>query len=160
MVRICDIALRQVGKVPDTHGEPTQVRALVPLSTLQLEDGSPAMETDWGQVLPAPAARMLSCDSVLRRIVTDPLTGMPLDVGKPTRTIPLHVRIAVTAKYRTCQWPGGCDMPVPWCDVHHLMHFADGGLATLDNLTVYCRVHHTHQHIRDQTEHRQHRKAA
>lgn len=152
LVHICEMALRHSGRTPDSHGEPTQVRLLVPLSTLRREDGSPAAETDWSQVLPASAARALSCDSVLRRIVTHPLDGRPLDVGSATRTIPVHIRIAVTATYRTCQWEGGCDLPVPWCDLHHVQHYADGGPTELGNLKPLCRSHHVQEHLRDAGE--------
>ena len=32
------------------------------------------------------------------------------------------------------------------CDAHHLVHWADGGATSLDNLVLLCRAHHTLLH--------------
>ena len=37
-------------------------------------------------------------------------------------------------------------MPAPWCDAHHILHWADGGKTTLPNLRLLCRRHHRHAH--------------
>src|SRR5436305_1480673 len=34
----------------------------------------------------------------------------------------------------------------PWCDGHHLVHWADGGPTKLDNLGLVCRTHHRKVH--------------
>jgi hypothetical protein len=31
-----------------------------------------------------------------------------------------------------------------WCDRHHIRDWILGGLTDLDNLTLLCRLHHTH----------------
>ena len=40
----------------------------------------------------------------------------------------------------------GCDAPSYWCDVHHLVHWADGGQTDLDNAGLLCERHHTKVH--------------
>jgi HNH endonuclease len=40
-----------------------------------------------------------------------------------------------------CRFPG-CDRPPPWCDGHHIVHWADGGPTALANLVLLCRRHH------------------
>ncbi|TML01269.1 MAG: HNH endonuclease [Actinobacteria bacterium] len=35
-----------------------------------------------------------------------------------------------------------CDRPPPWCDAHHIKHWADGGATALSNLVLLCRRHH------------------
>ncbi|HXF35688.1 MAG TPA: HNH endonuclease signature motif containing protein [Actinomycetota bacterium] len=42
---------------------------------------------------------------------------------------------------RGCRFPG-CDRPHTWCDVHHVVHWADGGPTALQNLILLCRRHH------------------
>ena len=45
------------------------------------------------------------------------------------------------ARDHHCVFPG-CDRPAPWCDGHHLVHWADGGPTKLDNLGLVCGTHH------------------
>ena len=40
----------------------------------------------------------------------------------------------------------GCDAPAHWCDVHHLIHWADGGDTSLENSGLLCERHHTKVH--------------
>jgi HNH endonuclease len=46
---------------------------------------------------------------------------------------------------RHCTFPN-CDRPAPWCDVHHIQHWADGGETSLANSTLQCRQHHGSLH--------------
>ena len=52
---------------------------------------------------------------------------------------------AMVARDHRCVFPG-CDRPAPWCDGHHLVHWADGGPTRLDNLGLVCRTHHRKVH--------------
>jgi hypothetical protein len=65
----------------------------------------------------------------------------PLDIGRRTATVPGPLRRAVIIRDRHCRFPG-CDRPPPWCDAHHMIHWADGGLTALRNLVLMCRRHH------------------
>ena len=67
--------------------------------------------------------------------------SQPLDIGRTTRTIPPHLRTAVTLRDRHCQFPG-CRQPPSVCEVHHLIPWAQGGPTSLGNLGLYCRFHH------------------
>ena len=40
----------------------------------------------------------------------------------------------------------GCDAPAHWCDVHHVVHWADGGETSLGNSALLCERHHTKVH--------------
>jgi hypothetical protein len=72
-----------------------------------------------------------------------PFTGMsqPLDIGRATRVIPPHLHRALAIRDGHCQFPG-CDQPPPVCEAHHLTPWAQGGVTSLDNLTLLCRFHH------------------
>ena len=56
-----------------------------------------------------------------------------------------ELRSAVRDRY--CRFPG-CDRLHPWCDAHHVVHWADGGLTALRNLILLCRRHHRLIHTR------------
>jgi hypothetical protein len=40
----------------------------------------------------------------------------------------------------------GCDAPSHWCEVHHLLHWADDGETVPENLALLCERHHTKVH--------------
>jgi HNH endonuclease len=67
--------------------------------------------------------------------------SLPLDVGK-VKGIPDHLRRAVIARDRHCQWPGGCDKPAAGCEVHHVVFLSRGGKTVLANLLLLCTYHH------------------
>jgi hypothetical protein len=41
----------------------------------------------------------------------------------------------------------GCGRSAKWCDVHHLVSWAEGGETVIDNLCLLCRHHHTQIHL-------------
>jgi hypothetical protein len=104
----------------------------------------PLPERPWlnwiGQVQ-AELAQRLACDAIVWRIVLDPATGLPLDVGREHRIVPPWIRKAVHARDRTCRWPG-CDAPAEWTDVHHEVPWYLGGTTDIEHLISLCRWHH------------------
>jgi hypothetical protein len=86
------------------------------------------------------AARRMACDASITRVV---LRGRsePLEVGRRTPVVPPAIRRAVAIRDGGCRFPG-CDRPAPWCDAHHIVHWADGGTTALSNLVLLCRPHH------------------
>lgn len=92
--------------------------------------------------IPAEAARLIAADATWRRIVTDPLSGTVLDVGRtryrPPRALGEHVR----ARDRRCARPG-CSAPARTCDLDHTIEFrrADGTTAH-SNLGPLCPRDH------------------
>jgi hypothetical protein len=67
--------------------------------------------------------------------------SLPLDIGHSS-TIPAAIRTAVILRDQHCQWAGGCDQPAAACEVHHLVHKADGGPTSVKNCGLYCSYHH------------------
>jgi len=67
--------------------------------------------------------------------------SLPLDVGY-SATIPAAIRTAVILRDQHCQWAGRCDQPACACEVHHLIHQADGGPTSVKDCGVYCFYHH------------------
>jgi hypothetical protein len=72
-------------------------------------------------------------------VIREGLAGAPLDVGRKSRTIPVAIRRALSARDARCQFPG---CTARRCDAHHITHWADGGATSLDNLLLLCRRHH------------------
>lgn len=97
-------------------------------------------ETTNGTFMTSADVRRASCDASIRRVVMGPHRE-PLDVGRTKRLVTPAIRAAVAARDLRCVFPG-CDRPDHWCDVHHIIHWADGGSTAVDNLTLLCRHHH------------------
>ena len=66
--------------------------------------------------------------------------GNVLNVGRKTRTIPPAIRRALTTRDGGCRFPGCCESK--YVDAHHIHHWCDGGVTSLDNLVLLCRRHH------------------
>lgn len=139
-VQICSEALR----------EKQQARHHVPSVDLVLDAdrlGSPDVfdptarcEIDGiGAVARVVAERML-CDSAVCRVVMRGVSEV-LDLGRRQRLPNRALRRALERRDRHCAFPG-CDAPISWCDVHHLVHWARGGETNLGNCLLLCRRHH------------------
>ncbi|WP_097193460.1 HNH endonuclease signature motif containing protein [Blastococcus aggregatus] len=144
LVQLCDNALAS-GALPILRGHKPQV-----LVTIDLEDlmdtstGAGAARTGFGGIISAAKARWLACDGNVTRIVIGP-EGQPLDFGQTKRLFPPHLRRAIEVRDRHCVF-AGCDAPSYWCDVHHVIHWIDGGETCLDNGALLCERHHTKVH--------------
>ena len=66
--------------------------------------------------------------------------GRPLNVGRRSRAIPPAIRRALRSRDRHCRFPG-CTR-TRWLDGHHIVHWADGGETSLENLVCLCHHHH------------------
>lgn len=128
---------------PTTKTVRPHITAVVGLDALMGEAGG-LCELDPGTVITSETARRLLCDSTVTRIITGP-DSEPLDVGRATRTVPPAMRRALNLRDQHCQW-AGCDRHWRWCDAHHIIHWADLGETTLDNLVLLCRRHHRMVH--------------
>lgn len=97
------------------------VRVLVPLDTLI--DGSGAAGVVDGQAVVAPStARALAAGGTWRRLVTDPLSGTVLDVGRTRYRPPLSLAEHVRLRDGTCVRPG-CGVAAERCDLDHTVPF-------------------------------------
>ncbi|WP_106587182.1 HNH endonuclease signature motif containing protein, partial [Murinocardiopsis flavida] len=152
LIDMADHTLRTSDQLPTTGGQPAQIRLTVPWEALRGIPGIFPAVSDYGTVYPLSAVRAMAKDCVLRRIVVEPLTGAPLDVGRARRIFPLQARIAVFSSHATCQWEHGCDRPARWCQIDHKVAWWDGGTTDLANAQPLCRAHNLEK------EHRRARK--
>jgi hypothetical protein len=80
-----------------------------------------------------------------RFTITHPDTGQPLHTGITRRRPTAQQHREVTARYRTCVFPG-CRMPSIDCDLDHRVRHTDNGATCECNLAPMCRYHHTVRH--------------
>ncbi len=109
------------------------------VGTAALDDGTTLRRT----------ARRLACDARLVPIVLGS-DSVPLDVGRTHRLVNPHQRNALIARDKGCAFPS-CHLSPRWTDAHHVIHWADGGDTSLDNLVLLCRRHHRLVHRSDWT---------
>ena len=106
-----------------------------------LISGAPPGRTGHGTMLTARQVLALCCGAQISAIRWD--DGLPLDVGRTARTEPPGLRRALEARDRGCRWPF-CDALAAWATAHHIRHWKDGGATSLDDLALFCHVHHHH----------------
>jgi len=159
---LVELASRSLGSaiLPTSRGARPHVSVIVNLATLSTGPGrfarpepapactatTPPAELGWGGPISAEAARRIACDAGITRVITDP-AGVPLDVGRESRTVTPGQWAALVARDRGCAFPG-CTRPPEWCIAHHITHWADGGPTDLDNLVLLCGHHHRVVHHR------------
>jgi hypothetical protein len=126
------------GDRPVVAGERPHVVVTVGLDVLR--EGNGAAELEEAGSVSAEAARRLACDASVSRVVFSGASE-PLDVGRRTPVVSAPLRRAVVVRDGGCRFPG-CNRPAPWCDAHHVRHWARGGETKLSNLILLCRPHH------------------
>lgn len=129
-------------------GRPVQVHVTVPLTTL-LGGGEPGELEGYGALAPA-TARTLAWGGTWKRLVTDPLTGTVLDVGRTSYRPPAALADLIRARDRTCVRPG-CATSARACELDHLIPWEHDGTTSLANLAAQCTQDHRHKTLGDFT---------
>nr|WP_239521197.1 HNH endonuclease signature motif containing protein [Blastococcus saxobsidens] len=144
LVQLCDNQLA-AGSLPILRTQKPHVVVRVDLDDLvDPATGPGTAQTGFSALISAARARWLACDGGVSRIVLGP-DGQVLDYGRRQRVSPPQLRRAVDHRDRGCVFTG-CDAPAHWCDVHHLVHWIDGGETTLENSALLCERHHSKVH--------------
>ena len=95
--------------------------------------------------VPALTAWALAAGGTWRRLVTDPASGVVIDVGRTRYRPPAGLADLVRARDRACVFPT-CQTPAERCDIDHLTAWSQGGTTSLDNLVTLCEAHHRLKH--------------
>lgn len=116
-------------------------------STLLRLNDNPALLAGHGPI-PAELARQIGHrpGSTWRRIVTDPVDGQVISVGRRKYRPPAALDDLVRVRDRECRFPG-CRRPAPACEVDHATPWASGGETSARTLIALCAKHH---HLKDQ----------
>jgi len=134
------------GDTPVVGGEKPHISVIADIPALQGIAGG-LHETLNGDILDVNTLRMLACDCSVSRIVLGPGSEV-LDIGRRTRVWTAAQRRAIIARDRQCQGDG-CEVKPEWCDIHHLDHWADNGRTSVDKGKLFCRFHHTLEHLEE-----------
>ena len=89
--------------------------------------------------LPIETVRRLCCDSSVIA-ATDDENGNTRDISRKHRVVHPSLRRKLMCRDKGCRFPG-CTHE-KWLDAHHVVHWADGGETTVDNLVMLCSNHH------------------
>ncbi|HEU5055588.1 MAG TPA: DUF222 domain-containing protein [Kofleriaceae bacterium] len=99
--------------------------------------------TELGDGISAEVCRRALCDAGVVPMLEDE-RGRTIDVGRKTRTIPAALGRALAARDGGCRFPGCSNRR--FVDGHHIVHWIDGGVTSLDNTVLLCRRHHRYIH--------------
>ncbi|SFO70787.1 HNH endonuclease [Geodermatophilus dictyosporus] len=144
LVQLCDTALA-AGSLPVLRTVKPHVAVVIDLEDLaDPATGREAGRMGFGAVISAARARWIACDGTISRVVFGP-DGAPLDLGREQRLADRHLRRAVELRDGGCVFTG-CAAPTWWAEVHHLVHWLDGGETNLANSALLCERHHTKVH--------------
>ena len=100
--------------------------------------------TGFGTLLSTAQTRLVACDGLLTRVMLD-ADGVPIHHGRSKRVSSPQLRRVVVIRDEHCVF-AGCLAPQHWCDVHHLVHWLDGGETCPENSGLLCERHHTQVH--------------
>jgi len=124
-----------------------QVRVTVPFSTLFGIDDQPGELAGYGPIT-ADQARELAAEGTWRRILTDPATGAPTDIGTTAYRPPRSLREYVVTRSPECGFPP-CGAAAHRGDLDHRIPYdaaAGTGPTCEHNLDPYCQCHHQLKH--------------
>ncbi|MEU6641955.1 DUF222 domain-containing protein [Saccharomonospora sp. NPDC046836] len=123
-------------------GAKADVHVYVDLATLAGLNDNPAQLAGYGPIA-ADVARQIAEEpsSTWRRIVTDPLTGVPVDVGRQRYRPPAVTDEFVRVRDRECRFPS-CHRPAHFGDNDHHIPWNRQGPTNQANLVNLCRRHH------------------
>lgn len=125
------------GQAPMEGGERPHIAVTIQHETLQTKIGKATLDN--GHTLTPEQARRLACDAGIIPIVLGS-KSQPIDIGESRRTADLRLRRALAIRDKGCAGPE-CDRPPSQCQAHHVIHWADGGPTTLDNMVLVCHFH-------------------
>ncbi|WP_051476822.1 HNH endonuclease signature motif containing protein [Arthrobacter sp. Br18] len=135
------------GRNGNSHarGVKAQVLVTIPMLSLLGRSDAPADLEGYGPI-PADVARQLAAGAPsLIRLLTDPVDGVVLNVGRRRYRVPKGLRTYIRVRDRTCRFPG-CNSSAARADLDHTVSWEDGGPTNHDNLASLCRKHHRMKH--------------
>jgi hypothetical protein len=111
-------------------------------SWLHVEVGTGVATTTDGWRVPEGLRDLLLCDGIVQPVWER--DGVPFSVGTSQRIVPDRTRRVVVRRDRGCRVPGcNTDRVI---EVHHIVHWEDGGPTDTWNLVCLCPRHHRMHH--------------
>ncbi|MCK3769139.1 HNH endonuclease [Microbacterium aerolatum] len=137
-------AAARAGEFPDIGGAaPTLV---VTVTAEDYATGSGwATVLNTGDRIPSRIAAQTGCAGGIQRVLFDE-NGRIAALGTSARIFNALQRRAITLRDGGCVIPG-CTVPASWCEIHHVVEYADGGPTHTDNGVLLCWWHHRNLHL-------------
>jgi hypothetical protein len=129
-------------RLPEHGGDATTVMVTIDLDALRQDLATGAILG--GEPLSATAIRRLACTANIIPVVLGG-NGQILDLGRSRRLFSPAQRKAIRLRDQHCRGEG-CSVPAPWCEVHHLKPWSEGGNTDLKDGILYCTWHHHRAH--------------
>ncbi|HVA06055.1 MAG TPA: DUF222 domain-containing protein [Acidimicrobiales bacterium] len=108
-----------------------------------LAGGSGTAELDVLGPLAPEVARRLACDAKII-VSADDAAGHSVQQGGARRSPTAAQRMEIRRRDKGCRFPG-CTY-TEFTDVHHIIHWPDGGRTDIPNLVTLCDAHHRAVH--------------
>ncbi|SEE49741.1 hypothetical protein SAMN04489740_1565 [Arthrobacter alpinus] len=125
----------------------TPVLLIPALSFLGATD-EPAWLEGTGPISMEVAKRLTAGVSSFYRVLTDPISNVPLDLTPETYRITSAMRLMLRIRDENCEFPGCMDKAAS-SEVYHIRAFGSGGQSVYDNLEHLCKRHHQLKHLKD-----------
>ena len=132
---LVELASLRLGADPDP--DRATVVCHVDAAVLSSADGVATLEGE--MPVCAETVRRILCDGRLQAVVHGE-NGEPIGLGTVARVVTPALRRIVLERDRGCVWDG-CSSD-RWLHAHHVLHFADGGPTSVENLVMLCGTHH------------------
>jgi hypothetical protein len=109
---------------------------------LHLDADSGRSVTSTGVLMPDSIRDRICCDGIIQPVwETD---GVPFNLGRAARIVPERTRRIVMLRDGGCRVPGCNHDRI--IDIHHIVHWTDGGVTETWNLVALCPKHHRLHH--------------
>lgn len=122
-------------------GAGVQVAVTVPALSLLGASDEPAVLDGYGPIDVDTARRLAGEATSWVRILTHPVTGVPLVMDRTTYRVPKALKRWLGARQPVCVFPG-CSRPASDCQVDHRKEWQHGGTTDDANLDPLCEGHH------------------
>jgi hypothetical protein len=123
-----------------------QVLVTVPVLSLLGATEEPAILDGYGPIPPGMARRLVADGATsFHRVLTDPGTGAPLEIGRTSYRIPVAMRQWLRLRDGKCPFPG-CNNQSLDTEADHVLAWDEGGVTGISNLGQPCRKHHRLRH--------------
>ena len=138
---LTEIALRSLDYTPIIRRTQFKTMIHIPIND---EHGATSTTARFSNGVPLPAAirDYLTCDTNCQPVWET--NNTPIGVGRTQRTIPTRLRNLITYRDQGCQVPGCTATHI---QIHHIIHWANGGETEPQNLISLCARHHRAHHL-------------
>jgi len=127
------------GRMPSLGGAAPTLTVAVQAEDLAVGRGVAHLD-GVDEPVPLAVARQVACCGVVERVALD-VFGRIVRIETSDRTFNAYQRKAIVLRDGGCVIPG-CRVPATWCEIHHVVPWAQGGPTSTDNGALLCWHHH------------------